>query len=123
MKSKTSRPIFQLLEPELCLMKLASGFDLDLFSLSLSYGPGRSIKLSHKEFQCLWIFDQLYPEGVRREVFMRAIWPHKSTSMQSGSFDALLFTLRSKLTLLGFEIGWRLGSYRLIHQMAESAAS
>jgi hypothetical protein len=101
-------------------VKLASGFDLDVFSLMLSCGSGRSVKLGHKEFQCLWILDQVYPGGVRREAFMRAIWPHKN--MNPGSLDVHFSSLRTKLNSLGFEIGLKLKLYSLIDEMSESAA-
>ena len=97
-------------------IRFNSGFDFNYFSQTLSLATRGSVKLSHKEFQCLAILDHGYPDKVPLEVFLNEIW--LQCSLASKSLDVLIFRLRKKLRPFGFRVVHEQNSYALVYQLS-----
>jgi DNA-binding response OmpR family regulator len=95
-------------------VRFKSGFLFDVFSQLLSLGAERSVKVTNKEFQCLAILDQVSPGGAKRVVFMTEMWHQPQPDAKRKTLDVLIFRLRKKLRVLGFDIQFKANLYSLV---------
>jgi len=94
-----------------CQLHFKCGLRFGLFSRYLRDGVEQGARLTHREFQCMLVFDRAYPEGALLETFLKEVWENHSRAKKS--FDTQLVSLRRKLEPLGFEIRYGVNLYTL----------